>query len=131
MDVTTVRLVVWSLALVIVAALFVLAGARHMANLTTVLQSALGALTGLGPKLVLGGGGSPAVLARSDVRSWLGTAVLRPTSQRNQTLPAGAETATWWNDCGETCCTMLVEGCRGVWVAPDELRVQYLPGNLV
>jgi len=45
-----------------------------------------------------------------------------------QSLPSGAETATWYNDCGETCCSMIVRAARGVYVAPDSLRV-YLRGQ--
>jgi hypothetical protein len=72
-----------------------------------------------------GGGGAP---VRQDCRNWLPASIVPAYGQLTQSLPSGAETATWYNDCGETCCSMIVRAARGVYVAPDSLRV-YLRGQ--
>jgi len=75
----------------------------------------------LGTTASASGGGSTPV--RCDVLPWLPTSALPVYGQLTQTLPSGSETETWYNDCGETCCSMIIRGARGVYVPADELRV--------
>lgn len=68
----------------------------------------------------------PAAPEHQDCFPWKGLETLAVQKQTHQELPPGAETTTWWNDCGETCCSMIIRAARGVYCPPDVLRMQSL-----
>ena len=103
---------------------YVVATALHATRLAASLKDALTAAGALLPvltaKAAAAAGGT--IPLRADTRVWLPTSVLHPQGQLAQVLPQGAERSTWYNDCGETCCAMVIRSARGVQVAPDSLR---------
>jgi len=44
--------------------------------------------------------------------------------QSGGVLPDGALDPQQWNDCGETCCAMVIAGIRGVCLEPGDIRQQ-------
>lgn len=101
------------------------AQSRHMSTLAGALNHIVDDIAGNTPltghlTAASGGGHVP---QRADVLPWLPTSVLPVYGQLTQTLPTGAETETWYNDCGEVCVSMVVRAARGVYVPGDVLRV--------
>lgn|SRR5581483_965944 len=74
------------------------------------------------------GGGS--ARTRVTVLPWLKTDALPQWSQNTQVDPEGGNPSQHWNECGETCCAMVIAGVWGVPVEPGAL-VESIggPGN--
>ena len=128
MDARTTELTIDAAVAALVAFLQILAIAFHWklpASIQAMLDAKMPAGGGSKPLQVSSRRATPAA-GRYTVLPWRGVIGIRPQSQQAQTLPDGAEKDTWWNDCGETCASMVIEAVWGVNVPPDALRALYL-----
>jgi hypothetical protein len=120
------------LTLVLVIGLAVALHYHNVATTAAIAAALASVLERVGSTLTPGraAAGGGILPSRADVYPWRTWPVVQAQSQLQQTLPSGAEQTTWYNDCGETCASMLVRACRGVTVPPDVLGVYSLtPGS--
>ncbi len=121
----SMQVVVEIVLILAVAGVTIFAFRSHDLALAESLGASLAAALGrvMATPVPLGGTqGGGAMPTRVDVYPWRTWPVLTPQCQLIQSLPSGAETSTWYNDCGETCCSIVIRACRGVMVPPDVLR---------
>lgn len=117
--------IVYSIVVVLLSIVAFFLQSRHMVTLAGAVNAAIDNLAHSAPVMpsslpLAAGGGAP---VRQDILPWLPATALPVYGQLTQTLPESGPTTNWYNDCGETCCSMVVRAARGVYCAADELRV--------
>ena len=81
------------------------------------------------PSVGLVGRGATSSEIAATILPWYPASYIPGWSQQDEILPDGTEDAERYNNCGETCCAMVVAGVWGVPIEPAALR-QYLHGPL-